>query len=328
MEPNSTTDPFQQEIIALFAAEAQEWIGQVETALHELEAGPPQFRCVKLFETIRNGVTNLGGSAATVERPDIEKLAFAMLPHLEAIEGQGRVSSAGQCAALRESLEHLATAIQRLIPSAIPAAAAGAQPSAAPAMEGRSAPAPAAAAASTTLTGPIIDALIELQQSRAESAETTRALVDSLVQLPAGGADRGVVTGDRAAIVRNLKELDALDAQLLADVQQRMPNIHKAFSSLKAGGAGAFASNGSLDGVLQDVVHLRDEAFAAGASSVMSFFKGLHSWLSLVARQQISVPAQRFDAVESRLNSALTVTQQWVDVGRMKKANVEQFLGK
>jgi chemotaxis protein histidine kinase CheA len=326
MEPNSTTDPFQQEIIALFAAEAQEWIGQVETALHELEAGPPQFRCVKLFETIRNGVTNLGGSAATVERPDIEKLAFAMLPHLEAIEGQGRVSSAGQCAALRESLEHLATAIQRLIPSAIPAAAAGAQPSAAPAVGGGSAP--AAAAAPTTLTGPIIDALIELQQSRAESAETTRALVDSLIQLPEGGTGQGVVTGDRAAIVRNLKELDALDAQLLADVQQRMPNIHKAFSSLKAGGAGAFASNGSLDGVLQDVVHLRDEAFAAGASSVMSFFKGLHSWLSLVVRQQISVPAQRFDAVESRLNAALTMTQQWVDVGRMKKANVEQFLGK
>lgn len=328
MEPNSTTDPFQQEIIALFAAEAQEWIGQVETALHELEAGPPQFRCVKLFETIRNGVTNLGGSAATVERPDIEKLAFAMLPHLEAIEGQGRVSSAGQCAALRESLEHLATAIQRLIPSSVPAAAAGVQPSAAPARGGISAPAPAAAAAPTTLTGPIIDALIELQQSRAESAETTKALVDSLIQLPAGGTGQGVVTGDRAAIVRNLKELDALDAQLLADVQQRMPNIHKAFSSLKVGGAAAFASNGSLDGVLQDVVRLRDEAFAAGASSVMSFFKGLHSWLSLVARQQISVPAQRFDAVESRLNSALTMTQQWVDVGRMKKANVEQFLGK
>ncbi len=325
MEPNSTTDPFQQEIIALFAAEAQEWIGQVETALHELEAGPPQFRCAKLFETIRNGVTNLGGSAATVERPDIEKLAFAMLPHLDAIEGQGRVSSTGQCATLRESLETLATAVQRLIPSSAPAAGAGIQP-AAPAAA--AAPALAAAAAPTALTGPIIDALIELQQSRTESAETTKALVDSLIQLPAGGTGQGVVTGDRAAIVRNLKELDALDAQLLADVQQRLPNIQKAFSSLKTGGAAAFASNGSLDGVLQDVVRLRDEAFAAGASSVMSFFKGLHSWLSLVAKQQISVPAQRFEAVESRLKSALTMTQQWVDVGRMKKANVEQFLGK
>ena len=234
MEPNSMTDPFQQEIIALFAAEAQEWISQMETALHELEAGPPQFRCAKLFETIRNGVTNLGGSAATVERPDIEKLAFAMLPHLEAIEGQGRVSSAGQCAALRESLEHLATAVQRLIPTSVPPAAA-AQPAEAPA----SASAPAAAAAPTALTGPIIDALLELQQSRAESAETTRALVDSLIQVPASGTGQGVVAGDRDAIVRNLKELDALDAQLLADVQQRLPNIQKAFSSLKASGAAA-----------------------------------------------------------------------------------------
>lgn len=326
MASHDTTDPFQQEIIALFAAEAQEWIGQVETALHELEAGPPQFRCARLFETIRNGVTNLGGSAATVERPDIEKLAFAMLPHLDAIEGQGKVTSAGQCATLRESLETLATAVQRLIPSPS-AAPAATQPATASA---GAAPAPAAAqpAAPAALTGPIIDALIELQHSRADSAETTRALVDSLVQIPAGGAGQGVVTGDREAILRNLKELDALDSQLLADVQQRLPNIQKAFSSLKAGGAAAFASNGSLEGVLQDVVRLRDEAFAAGASSVMSFFKGLHSWMSLVAHQQVTVPSQRFEAVESRLKSALTMAQQWVDVGRMKKANVEQFLGK
>lgn len=326
MEPNSSTDPFQQEIIALFAAEAQEWLGQVETALHELEAGPPQFRCAKLFETIRNGITNLGGSAATVERPDIEQLAFALLPHLEALEGQGRVSSASQCAHLREALEALAMAIQCLIPSAVPPAAAGAHQAATPAATPVSDP--AAAAAPTALTGPIIDALIELQQSRADSAETTRALVDALIQVPAGGAGQWIVTGDRDAIIRNLKELEALDAQLLADVQQRLPNIQKAFASLKAGGAAAFVSNGSLDGVLQEVARLRDEAFASGASSVMSFFKGLHSWLSLVGRQQVAVPPQRFDAVESRLSAALAMTQQWVDVGRMKKANIEQFLGK
>ncbi len=324
MEPNRTTDPFQQEIIALFAAEAQEWIGQVESALHELETGPPQFRSAKLFETIRNGITNLGGSAATVERPDIEKLAFAMLPHLEAIEGQGRITSSGQCAVMWESLEHLAVALQQLIPP--PAYVSGAKPAGSPAFSPASAPSPSAA--DSALTGPIIDALVELQHSRAESAETTRKLVDSLIQVPAGGAGQGVVTGDREAILRNLRELDALDAHLLADVQQKLPAIEKAFARLKTDGAAAVASNGSLEGVLQDIVRLRDEAFAAGASTVMSFFKGLHSWLSLVAHQQVTVQPQRFEAVESRLKSAVTMTQQWVDVGRMKKANVEQFLGK
>ncbi len=329
MSTGANIDPFQQEILGLFAAEAQEWISQVETALHELEASPASFRIAKLVETIRNGVTNIGGSAATVERPDIEKLAFAMLPHLEAIEGQGRITSAGQCSALREALETLAVAVQRLIP-AIPPAGAGAGASAQPAAvpTAAAAPAPQPTAAPATLTGPIIDALIELQQSRTESAETTKALVDSLIQVPAGGAGQGVVTGDRDAIVRNLKELDALDAQLLADVQQRLPNIQKAFVSLKAAGASAFASNGSLEGVLQDVGRLRDEAFAAGAASVMSFFKGLHSWLSLATRQGVTVAPQRVEAVETRLKSALTMTQQWVEVGRMKKANVEQFLGK
>jgi len=329
-----TTDPFQQEIISLFAAEAQDWIGQIETALHELEASPASFRCAKLFETIRNGVTNLGGSAATVERPDIEKLAFAMLPHLEAIEGQGKVTSAGQCAALRDSLETLAKAIQRLVAPAAPTApaAAGAPPPAAAlaaaAAAPSSAPAPPPVDAPTALTGPIIDALIELRESRSESADATKALIASLIQQPSGGAGRGTVTGDRAAIIRILKDLEALDVQLQTDVQQRLPNIQKAFSGFKTGGASAAASNGSLDAVLHDVVRLRDEAFAAGAVTVMSFFKGLHSWLSLVGRQKVTVPAQRFDAVEVRLNAVLTMTQQWVDVGRMKKANVEQFLGK
>jgi hypothetical protein len=332
MAGTETTDPFQQEIIALFAAEAQEWVGQIETALHELEAAPASFRCAKLFETIRNGVTNLGGSAATVERPDIEKLAFAMLPHLDAIEGQGKVTSAGQCAALRESLETLATAIQRLITPAAPVAAASAPPAAAAlaaaAAAPASAPAPPAVEAPTALTGPIIDALIELRESRSESADATKALIASLIQQTAGGAGKGVVTGDRAAIIRILKDLEALDVQLQTDVQQRLPNIQKAFSGFKSGGAASAASNGSLDAVLHDVVRLRDEAFAAGAVSVMSFFKGLHSWLSLVARQKVSVPAQRFEAVEARLNAVSTMTQQWIDVGRMKKANVEQFLGK
>lgn len=325
MSTGANIDPFQQEILGLFAAEAQEWISQIETALHELEAAPASFRTAKLVETIRNGVTNIGGSAATVERPDIEKLAYALLPHLEAIEGQGRVTSAGQCAALREALETLAAAVQSLVPAVPPAAGASAQ-QAAPAVA--AAPAPQPAAAPTALTGPIIDALIELQQSRTDSTDTTRILVDSLIQVPAGGAGQGVVTGDRDAIVRNLKELDALDARLLADVQQRLPNIQKAFVSMKAAGASAFASNGSLEGVLQDVGRLRDEAFAAGAASVMSFFKGLHSWLSLATRQGVTIAPQRVEAVEARLKSALKMTQQWVEVGRMKKANVEQFLGK
>jgi chemotaxis protein histidine kinase CheA len=326
MAANGPTDPFQQEIIALFAAEAQEWLSQIETALHELEAGPPQFRCAKLFETIRNGITNLGGSAATVECPDIEQLAFAMLPHLAALEGQRRVSSAGQCAQLREALETLALAIQRLIPSAAPPSTT-AGPLAAAVPAGASAPSALDGATPIPLTGPIVDALRELQQSRAESAETTKALVESLLHEPVGSSAQEVVTGDRDAIIRNLKELEALDMQLLTDVQQRLPNIQQAVACLKAGGPAALASNGRLEGVLQDVARLRDEAFLSGASSVMAFFRGLHSWFSLVGRQQVVVSPQRVDAVESRLQMVLTMTQQWVDIGRMKKANIEQFLG-
>ncbi len=81
-----TDDEFQKELIALFAQEAQEWLQQIHVALDELQQGPPADRHLKLAHTIKAGLTNLGGSAATINLHEVEQASFSGLPLVEAVE--------------------------------------------------------------------------------------------------------------------------------------------------------------------------------------------------------------------------------------------------
>ena len=67
-----TTDDFQKELVDLFVQEAHEWLQNIHVALDELQQGPAPERHAKLIETISAGVMNLGGSAATINLPDVE----------------------------------------------------------------------------------------------------------------------------------------------------------------------------------------------------------------------------------------------------------------
>ena len=81
------TDDFQKELVDLFVQEAQEWLQNIHVALDELQQSPAPERHAKLIETISAGVTNLGGSAATIDLPDVEQASFKALPLIEAIRG-------------------------------------------------------------------------------------------------------------------------------------------------------------------------------------------------------------------------------------------------
>src|SRR5688572_15049238 len=105
MPINPQEDQFLEEVLGLFALEAEEWITQGKAALLELERGPSPDREAKLYDTIICGITNLGGSAATVELPALEKLAFALVPLLQAMGRQKGHTPPEQIAALREGLD-------------------------------------------------------------------------------------------------------------------------------------------------------------------------------------------------------------------------------
>ena len=78
MASTAHEDAFLDEVLGLFVLEAQEWINQSNTALLELEHHPVSDRKHKLYETIVCGITNLGGSAATVELRDLERLGVQL----------------------------------------------------------------------------------------------------------------------------------------------------------------------------------------------------------------------------------------------------------
>ena len=81
-----TLDSFQKELVELFVQEAREWLQNIHVALDELQQTPVPERHAKLIGTISAGVTNLAGSAATINLPDIEKASFEAIPFIEAAD--------------------------------------------------------------------------------------------------------------------------------------------------------------------------------------------------------------------------------------------------
>src|SRR5436309_6380765 len=100
-------DQFQKEVLELFALEAHEWLGQIKAALRELESNSDSGIRPKLFDIVHHGITNLGGSAATVDLPAIQQLAFGLLPLLDTFRSQGVPRPAEQFAALRDGLDRI-----------------------------------------------------------------------------------------------------------------------------------------------------------------------------------------------------------------------------
>ena len=71
--------------IELFGQEAQGGL-QIHAALVELESLPDSDRHSQLIDAVVRGITSLGGSAATVSLPDVERATFALLPFIETIK--------------------------------------------------------------------------------------------------------------------------------------------------------------------------------------------------------------------------------------------------
>ena len=108
-----TTDDFQKELVDLFVQEAQEWLQNIHVALDELQQGPAPERHAKLIETISAGVTNLGGSAATIDLPDVEQASFKAIPFIEALRDPQKVFSVQDFLSFCKQLGQIHTALTR-----------------------------------------------------------------------------------------------------------------------------------------------------------------------------------------------------------------------
>lgn len=332
-------DPFQKEVLKLFALEAHEWLRQIRGALRELEGEPDQREKPKLFDMILRGVTNLGGSAATVELPAIQQLAFGLLPLLQALRSQGALASAEQFTALRDGLERITAAVSQV---AEPPPAASGEPTRAAANiagptlsptppvpaapKSRQPSEPGVAPPPPALSGTILGPLRELQQARARSLEPTRNMVEAVIEKAQGNPAHRSSPINGPTVLRILQELDRLDEQFLAEVQRQVPMITEAVSVLKSGNASALVSNESLEPILREVQRLHEGARAVNATAIMLLLHGLHTFLTVVAHRRVSLVLQRLEAVESRLGAVIPMAQQWVEVGRIERAAIGKIL--
>lgn len=332
-------DSFLDEVLGLFVLEAQEWINQSNTALLELEHHPASDRKHKLYETIVCGITNLGGSAATVELRDLETLSFGLLPLLKTMQTLNGSTTAAQLSALREGFNGIIAAVQTLadaktgevpnLPEILKRIAQVAQQTAV-----ASAPMPHAAASIPSPPLPmssaapsVMDRLCELQRHHADASEVTRHTVEAVVRRAKKDyGERGWRSIDASTVIQILQELDRSDDEFVNDVRKRLPTVVGIFADLTSPHADMLLSNGRMEKLLQEVQALHDSAMAFEAKPVTKFFHGLHTFLEILSQKAVHIAASRVDAVELHIKKIVSIAEQWIEVGKKERAVIQQLV--
>lgn len=306
-----TDDEFQKELVALFAQEAQEWLQQIHVALDELQQGPPADRHLKLAQTIKAGLTNLGGSAATINLPEVEQASFAGLGLVEAVEDPSVTLSVSAFLALCKQVGQIHEALTRATGVAFDA-------------ESTKEEAPAV----TVLSQDFLAALNNLlgrwtDGSPAMASHVTKTIIAQLEGMMRNGA-----THCDATSLRETLEQGAAAERAFAELVQRL-------GPLVADGIGRMArvsldqcheSAGEGKRVAEQVGELWSASQQVNAVEAMTFFTGLQSFVTLVMGQRVMPAAQQFDKVEARLRGMSAFTQEWAEAGRLERGSIEALL--
>lgn len=310
MAPEAGDDEFQRELLELFAQEGREWLDQADAALSDLEGRPPADRHAKLVETIARALTNLGGSAATVNLPDIEQSAFALLPILDQFRNPDAVIQPDSFTSFRHDLRRIAEAIAER-------AAVSSTPIQAGAVEDHD----DIARRPTTL----LRALKELQAARAQASEPNRNLTEIVIRKLERDLQQGLDRLDVSSLRTLLQELHGMDEYFLETLRCRMPAIARTVARLNETVPGGALPDQELNETIRQVQDLREAARTANAAPVVTFLTGLHSFLTVVARRRVVLAVQRIEAVASRLPEVLSMAQQWVAVGQSERAAIDKL---
>ena len=305
-----TRDDFQKELVDLFVQEAHEWLQNIHVALDELQQGPVPERHANLIGVISTGVTNLGGSAATINLPDVTHASFAAIPYVEALQDPQKTFSAQDFFSLCKQLGQIHTALTRATGISFEDDGSGA----------------AAEAVNANLSpGELLQALQELQKKQSSSIASGRNHICILIEQMEGQVQAGVERIDATVIQEYLARVSEAEESFLKVIDERVPEIFKKMSALKIDGGEASSRMTALEASLQDVARLRIEAQQVNAGSAMMFFTGLHSLLTVVAQRRVLLAATRVESVKARLHVMGGAIRQWVEHGRAQRAAIDQL---
>jgi hypothetical protein len=303
-----TSDEFQKELVDLFVQEAHEWLQNIHVALDELQQGPPPERHAALIGTLTAGVTNLGGSAATINLPDVEQASFAALPFIEAIKDPTKSFSVQDFLSLCKQLGQIHTALTSATGVSFESQAESEVVEAAPALS----------------PAEFLDTLRALQARQPPAAgPLERNLIKTLIDQMDGQVQAGVQQVGVDVIQGYLDRMAESEDAFAQVIDAQLPGLTAKLATLA--GQDALA-NGALEASLQEVMQLRDEAQQVNVTPAMTFFGGLQSLLSVVGQHRLRLAADRVQAVTGRLTAMRALIHQWVERGRAERTAIAQAL--
>src|SRR4051812_41038402 len=306
-----TIDDFQKELVDLFVQEAHEWLQNIHVALDELQQGPAPDQHAKLIAIILGGVTNLGGSAATINLEDVKQVSFAAIPFIEVLRDPQKAFSVQDFFSLCKQLGRIHTALTRATGLSFEDNVSGTT---------------AEVVHAILSPGEFLHALQELLVKQAPGIVGGRTLIDNLIKQMEGQIHAGVERFDATVIQGYLARVSDAEESFLKTIDERLPDIFKKMSALKIEGSEGSSRMTALEASLQDVAHLRAEAQQVNAGSAMMFFTGLHSLLTVVAQRRVLLAASRVESVKARLHVMRDAIRQWVEHGRGQRAVISQLL--
>ena len=302
-----TSDEFQKELVDLFVQEAHEWLQNIHVALDELQQGPPPERHATLIQVLTGGVTNLGGSAATINLPDVEQASFAALPFIESIKDPQKTFSAQDFLSLCKQLGLIHAALTNATGVSFDGKAAGESMEAAP----------------TLSPAEVLQVLKALPQNQGGSAPSERNLVKTLIDQMEGQIQAGVQQVGVDVIQDYLDRMSESEEAFVQNVDRQMPNLAAKLSNLAAS---SVQGSEVIEASLQEVMQLRAEAQQVNAGMAMTFFGGLQSLLSVIAQHRICLADMRIEAITARLGLIRGLIHQWVERGRAERTAIGQAL--
>ncbi len=309
--PVETEDGFQKELVELFVQEAHEWLQQIHVALDELQQAPESGRHRSLAQMIKVGITNLGGSAATVNLTDVERASFSALPFVEALQDPSARVASDDFLALCKQLGHIHGALTR---------ATGVTFEAAPSQL------PETDIPATIPTEKLLTLLHGLQMKSSSSGTIPRNLIRTITAQAESLIQRGTGQYQIASIQEFLDRSAEGDQGFLALVQQHEGHLTDVLQALIAVGTSTKGASPNLLMGVERVAQLWSAAQQVNASQAMTFFMGLHSFLTIVSQQRVAISAQSMEAVQSRLVQCVQAIEEWVESGRAERLAIHGVL--
>ncbi|MBH0198176.1 MAG: hypothetical protein HP497_01995 [Nitrospira sp.] len=309
--PVESPDEFQKDLIDVFVHEAKEWLQQIHVALDELQQAPPPDRHVKLVHTINAGLTNMGGSAATMGLSEVERASYAALPFVEAVQNPSDTISARDFTALCKHLGAIHTAITGATGITFDSVNAVDQ-----------APGQAVMMPATEL----LALLHGFKDQQSPSGVYSRNLLHTVIAQIEGLKLNGIEQCNVKSLRDFLERWSEGEEGFLAAVTAQGPSIADELARLQSGMERPCPTTQPLGAAVEQAAQLWSSAQQVNASETMTFFMGLHSFLSMVMQQRVVVAAPKYGAVKARLAECIQALEAWVEAGRAERSAIGAIL--